>query len=342
MFRGLIIAVGRLFADLSQHRSPLRIATGVALGTSLGFLPIDNLVWFLLVVAVLFLPVHQLSAVAAWFTTSCFGSQVSVIPDALGAWILSLKGVQWFVVQSHAIPWSAWLRLNNTLVVGSLACGFSMLVPNWIALRMLAGLPKRQAADSLDELEHIAGPYRKIPSSSSHPKTPHEPVPSAALAGAVPLPEIVAPSVISSSTVHAAMQTNSPGPTITLRVDPPHASPASDSTTDDESIEQVTLRETFIEVVRLRATQSPLSSPIHDRNDAMLLESKTPTDSATDSPMMSRQCQSTAEATIDSVVTRYSPAHHPLSGPKSSSSLRFLLRHLKSNHRSPDRAETQA
>lgn len=332
MYRGLVIGVGRLFADLSQHRSPFRIAMGGALGTSLGLLPIDNLVWFLLLMAVLFLPVHQLSAVVAWLTTSCLGSYGSVVPDALGAWLLSLKGFQWLVVQSHAIPWSAWLRLNNTLVVGSLACGLSMFFPNWIALRILVGRPNRRVFHPLDELANIAAPYRKMSSSSSRTKTLSDPVASDALAGPASPPTIL---------VSPAMQTIPPAPTIALRVDPPHGSPASDSITEDQSVEQVTLRETFIEVVRLRAPQPPLFSPTPDRNEAMLLESLTPKDSETDSPTVSHQDRSTVEETIDSAVTRYSPAHHQLSGPKSSSSLRFLLRHLKSNHRSPDRAETQ-
>ena len=342
MFRGLFIGVGRLFADLSQHRSPFRIAIGAAMGTSLGFLPIDNLVWFLLLMAVLFLPVHQLSAVAAWLTTSCLGSYGSVVPDALGAWLLSLKGFQWLVVQSHTIPWSAWLRLNNTLVVGSLACGLSMFFPNWIALRILAGRPNRRASDPLDELANIAAPYRKMTSSSSRTRILSDPVSSNALADTSPPPTIVVSPALASTASSPAMQTTPPAPKSTLRVDPPHGSPASDSITEDQSVEQVTLRETFIEVVRLRAPQPPLLSPTHDRNEAMLLESLTPKDSETDSPIESHQARSTAEETIDSVVTRYSPAHHQLSGPKSSSSLRFLLRHLKSNHRSPDRAETQA
>lgn len=341
MFRGLVIAVGRLFADLSRHRSPLRIATGVALGTSLGFLPIDNLVWLLLLVAVLFLPVHQLSAAAAWLSTSLFAGHLSVIPDTLGAWLLSFTGFQWFVVQCHALPWSAWLRLNNTLVVGSLACGLSMLVPNWIALRMLAGRPKREPADPLDELANIAAPYRKIPSSTSRSRSTKAPVASGALDEAANPPTLVAPPVIAATASGPAMQSTSPAKTTTLRVDPPHTSPSSDSTVEDEGFEQVTLRETFIEVVRLRAPQPHLFSQTHDRNDAMLLESKTSIVSVTDSPIVSHQDQSTAEGN-DPVVTRYSPAHHQLSGPKSSTSLRFLLRHLKSNHRSSDRAETQA
>jgi hypothetical protein len=112
---------------------------------------------------------------------------------------------------------------------------------------------------------------------------------------------------------------------------------------DSDDIDQVTIRETFIEVIRLRASQPPLPLPTNDQSNPMILESQQPEllVPVTDNVVSS---MGTAEATTDvkeSIMTRLSPAHQQLSGPKSSNSLRFLLSHLTSHRGAQDCLESE-
>jgi uncharacterized protein (TIGR03546 family) len=344
MFQRLVVSARRFLFEISQHRSPANIATGVALGVSLGFLPIDNLVWVLFLVAILFLPVHQLSAGAAWLMTILLGSQLSGIPNALGEWLLSMDGIRWCVVQWHSLPLGAWFRLNNTLVVGSLACGLILLIPNLVWGRILTRQRRPRSPHPLEELTHEAKSYRKmmLPSIALE-RTDDEPA-KATWSSSSPALLVMAPSPVgpasigtasigtasieplslsdTASTPHASLIPDS------LRVDASHANLESSSTTDDQGVDQLTIRETFIEVVRLRAPQITHPSPTNDRKDTMLVESKTSIAPVLDRVLELQPNASVSATSNDSVVTRYSGAHQQLSGPKSSNSLRFLLRHL--------------
>lgn len=350
MFRGLVTSTHRFLTELTQHRSPGRIAIGLALGTSLGFLPVDNLVWVMLLLSVLFLPVHQLSAIAAWILVGVLGNAFSVVPDAIGDWLLSKDSVRWFVVQLHSVPLGAWFRLNNTLVLGSFAFGLIMLIPNWVAGLALCKRAERQRGHArVDDFADVATVYRKAPVSPSAPAAPI--APSTALAPVAPRAPATVPPTRSEpiatefvSTAETSLESTSRSLPLSLRIDPPHQDfglvPAEESHCSD----QLAIRETFIELVRLRVPQPHPSSPTNDRTDAMLLETKTPSAPLPESPSGLRADGDESNGMIsnDSKTTRYSPAHQQLSGPKSSNSLRFLLRHLTSHRGGHESQETQA
>ncbi len=316
------------------------------MGSTLGFLPMDNLVWALLFVGVLFLPVHQLSAFAAWLFVGLLSSYLSVLPNSLGDWLLSWEAVRWLAVQCHSLPMGAWFRLNNTLVLGSLSFGLMMLISNWFAGRVF-GKPSshRQPAYVFSRIDEPVVAYRKIGSMAPRPEIPSQAQADIAVATnhssaiAITSVEVPIPSVATLPIVETNSAANTrPTRDYSLRMDPPHTSLRDEATKESQGAEksndaeQVTIRETFIEVIRLRATQPLLHSPTNDQSNDMILESQQPEVlvPATDNPVSSN---GTTEATADvkeSVMTRLSPAHQQLSGPKSSNSLRFLLSHLAS------------
>ena len=348
MFRGLVISAGKLRAELSQHRSPDKIAMGVAMGSTLGFLPMDNLVWALLFVGVLFLPVHQLSAFAAWMFVGLLSSYLAVLPNSLGDWLLTWDVVRWLAVQCHGLPMGAWFRLNNTLVLGSLSLGVMMLISNGLARRMFFKRSSlRKSSYIFDRADEPMTVYRKVGSMATQLETQGPAQANGALvtnhSPAIAITSIDPPHPC-EMTVSVALPTRD----YSLRMDPPHqglheeADRGSRDTEESDDIDQVTIRETFIEVIRLRASQPHLHSPTNDQSSPMILESQQPDVlvPATDNVVSSvGATESTSEVT-ESVMTRLSPAHQQLSGPKSSNSLRFLLSHLTSHRSAQDCPES--
>jgi uncharacterized protein (TIGR03546 family) len=357
MFRGLVISAGKLRADLSQHRTPDKIAMGVAMGSTLGFLPMDNLVWALLFVGVLFLPVHQLSAFAAWLFVGLLSSYLSVLPNALGDWLLTWDVVRWLAVRCHGLPMGAWFRLNNTLVLGSLSLGVMMLISNWLARRVFVKQTSlRKSSYIFDRADEPMTVYRKIGSMATQLETQQPAQSDSALltnnSSAIAIASIEAPNPC-EMTVSVA----SPTRDYSLRMDPPHTDPPhtsshqglheeaaweSHNTGESDDIDQVTIRETFIEVIRLRASQPHLHSPTNDQSSPMILESQQPEVlvPATDHVVSSIGTTEATSEVKESVMTRLSPAHQQLSGPKSSNSLRFLLSHLTSHRSAQDCPES--
>jgi uncharacterized protein (TIGR03546 family) len=311
MFRGLVASAHRLLAELSQHRSPDRIAWGMALGTSFGFIPMDNLVSALLLLSILFLPIHQLSAAGAWIATSLVGGVLAGIPETLGSWLLSLGFVQWLVCQCHALPLGPWLRLNNTLVLGGLAFGLMTLIPNWISWRFFARRARDQFVTGLlSDMAENATAYRKA--SSDATQSP-----------------VAAPVPMSMSSASEE-----------LEVEPTPPSIAMGSLQDIEQVESLTLQETFIEVVRLRASLSHFSVPAEVMNNTMILETETASAPQTMSDSVSACADASTTAASVPYTTRCSPAHTLISGPKSSNSLQYLLRHLATHRDSQASAES--
>lgn len=361
MFQGLVVSARRFLFEITQHRSPANMAMGGALGISLGFLPIDNLVWVLFLVAILFLPVHQLSAGAAWLMTILLGDQLSGIPNTFGEWILSMDGVRWCVVQWHSLPLGPWFRLNNTLVVGSLACGLILLIPNLVWGRIVSRQRRPRSIHPLEELTQEAKSYRKMMSPSisreRNDRIDDQPA-KVAWSTSRPAPMVmeqptIGTATIGTATIEPSSQPESPStpqvPLVpySLRIDLSHTDSDSGSSTDEQGtdeqgIDQLAIRETFIEVVRLRAPQPPQPSPRNDRKDTMLVESKTSIASVPDRVMELQSEESAGATSNDSAVTRYSGAHQQLSGPKSSNSLRFLLRHLTTPRRESEPTESEA
>jgi uncharacterized protein (TIGR03546 family) len=326
MFRGLVASAHQLQSEATQHRSPGKIAIGLAMGMSLGLIPLDNLVWFMLLMGVLFLPVHQVAAVSAWVVTSLFSSQLSVVPHALGDWLLSMDGVRGCVRQAQVIPAGAWFRLNNTLVVGSLALGLVSLLPSWVVLLVLGGKSQQRTSPGVDDFSQVATVYRKSSPSIARVTIERE------------LPASQVPFADTTLAENIAV-----APAVSLRVDSAHPDLSSVSNEHDTEANSITIRETFIEVIRLRAPQPPHFSSTNDRKEAMFVETENSiaSISASASETVSQEEPSGTQVN-DAVLTRYSPAHQQLSGPKSSNSLRFLLRHLTSHRNAAEGPESQA
>jgi hypothetical protein len=271
----------------------------------------DNLVSAMLLLGILFLPIHQLSAAGAWITTSLVGGLLGGIPEALGGWLLSQGIVRWLVCQCHALPLGPWFRLNNTLVMGGLSFGLMTLIPNWIFWQFFA----RRAHDQfvtglLSEMVHNATAYRKTLSDAAQS----------------PVANSISMSTSSISKV--------------LRVDPSPPAIAMDSLQDIEQGESLALRETFIEVVRLRTTLFPSSVPADDGRNTMILDTEKASAPQTtrDSAAACPEAPTTTEAAP--FTHRCSPAHSLIVGPKSSNSLQYLLRHLATHRNSQSSAES--
>lgn len=157
----------RLLADASQHATPRCIAAGAAIGGVLGLIPWDSLIAVGLVVAAFVLPIHQLAAVLALLLTSSLHGVVSPIPDAVGGWVLSSSWTLEGLRRIWSVPLVPWLRLNNTMVVGSVCLGTLTAIPHWALLRwcMQPARNARNSAgkadDALDEIALAAAQFRK-------------------------------------------------------------------------------------------------------------------------------------------------------------------------------------
>jgi len=120
-----------------------RLALAVTLGMVIGLIPKDSAIgWGIMAVAIM-LPIPLLATLATALACTFLGLCLDAWTDPLGFWLLTTPSLSpvWTVV--NVSPPAAWLRLNNSVTVGSLALALLATLPTYLATGWLARLVDR-------------------------------------------------------------------------------------------------------------------------------------------------------------------------------------------------------
>jgi uncharacterized protein (TIGR03546 family) len=108
------------------------------IGMVIGLVPKDSaVVWSLMALALL-LPIPLLATTISAVICTCLGLFLDAWTDTLGFWLLTQPALDpvWSRVNTS---WaSAWLRLNNTVTVGSLAIAWAAAGPTYLTTAWIA------------------------------------------------------------------------------------------------------------------------------------------------------------------------------------------------------------
>ena len=152
----------RIIAVLSQYRSPKQIASGVAIGITLGLIPKDNLIALLLIASIAFLRVNQLMACCTGIGIGCLSGWFGPVTAAVGEMLLNRPIVRngvLFLFQFPALPWT---YLDNSVVVGGLAIGLVALAPAYlVCLWSITKATNQLENIALEQVANNAIEYRK-------------------------------------------------------------------------------------------------------------------------------------------------------------------------------------
>ena len=125
----MIANIAALFRALNSNAKPSEIANAFCFGLILGFMPKNNLLWYLLVVLFLFMRINK----GAYLIAMALGSLVSPLLDPLfdrvGYAVLTFAPFEPIFSYLLAVPFVGFTRFNNTIVCGSLVCGIVCYVP---------------------------------------------------------------------------------------------------------------------------------------------------------------------------------------------------------------------
>ncbi|MBO4386905.1 MAG: TIGR03546 family protein [Treponema sp.] len=131
---------------LSNNTAPGQIAHGFALGMILGLLPKDNLLWYLLFVFFFFFRIQRGVFSLSVIIWALIAPLLDPYFDYIGFYILSYEKFQPMFRTLVNIPFVAFTKFNNTVVMGSFVCGICAYIPIYILTRLFVLLWRRYLA----------------------------------------------------------------------------------------------------------------------------------------------------------------------------------------------------
>jgi uncharacterized protein (TIGR03546 family) len=228
---------------LMQHRSPGAIAGGLAFGTMLGLMPKDSLLALCILSLIATLPINQLVACCATIGLTLIETMTWGLTDWIGFHTLSLGAVSSLIGAIYQFPIAPWLRLENTVVMGSFVLGLILWGPCFLLTYRLSS--RFQKSIVVDEVTVLAAAALRYQSSNYTDTRSIDPEPLAVCQPAPHETSSDSPSTVSTESTELVIAASDSHPTEANLPD---------------TAERI-LHETLIEVIRFKrpATHRPTS-----------------------------------------------------------------------------------
>ena len=134
----MIRYIVKMFRALNANANPGEIAHAFSIALLLGFLPKNNLLWYILFVFFLFVRINKGAYFLLLILFSMIASAADPIFNSVGYKILTFPALEGTFSALIEIPFVGFTRFNNTIVMGSLICGIILYVPVYIFGRFFA------------------------------------------------------------------------------------------------------------------------------------------------------------------------------------------------------------
>ena len=158
----MLKAIAKLLGAISSNTRPGAIAHAVSCGVLLGFMPKDNLLWYILFIFILFMNIQR----GAYALSILLGAALTVFLDPLfySVWysILTVESVKPYYASLLDIPFVAFTKFNNTVVMGSFVCGVAAYIPLYVLARLFVWAWRKYLAEKVRKLK-IAAVLKNIP-----------------------------------------------------------------------------------------------------------------------------------------------------------------------------------
>ncbi|AIW88452.1 MULTISPECIES: TIGR03546 family protein [unclassified Treponema] len=149
----------KLLKSLNTNSHPGEIAHAVAIGMLLGFMPKDNVLWYLLFVFFLFVRVNRGAFLLTVLVASLFARFFDPLFDSLGYAVLTFSSLKPVYAALLDIPFVAFTKFNNTIVAGSIVFSLILYIPVYIVIRIFAKSWRTYLAPALARSKFVQALY---------------------------------------------------------------------------------------------------------------------------------------------------------------------------------------
>ena len=158
----MLKAIAKLLGAISSNTRPGAIAHAVSCGGLLGFMPKDNLLWYILFIFILFMNIQRGAYALSILLGAAFTVFLDPLFDSVGYSILTVESVKPYYASLLDIPFVAFTKFNNTVVMGSFVCGVAAYIPLYVLARLFVWAWRKYLAEKVRKLK-IAAVLKNIP-----------------------------------------------------------------------------------------------------------------------------------------------------------------------------------
>ena len=158
----MLKAIAKLLGAISSNTRPGAIAHAVSCGVLLGFMPKDNLLWYILFIFILFMNIQRGAYALSILLGAAFTVFLDPLFDSVGYSILTVASVKPSYASLLDIPFVAFTKFNNTVVMGSFVCGVAAYIPLYVLARLFVWAWRKYLAEKVRKLK-IAAVLKNIP-----------------------------------------------------------------------------------------------------------------------------------------------------------------------------------
>nr|WP_318717424.1 TIGR03546 family protein [uncultured Treponema sp.] len=158
----MLKAIAKLLGAISSNTRPGAIAHAVSCGVLLGFMPKDNLLWYILFIFILFMNIQRGAYALSILLGAAFTVFLDPLFDSVGYSILTIESVKPYYASLLDIPFVAFTKFNNTVVMGSFVCGVAAYIPLYVLARLFVWAWRKYLAEKVRKLK-IAAVLKNIP-----------------------------------------------------------------------------------------------------------------------------------------------------------------------------------
>ena len=119
----MLIFLFKIVGALSAYGKPSQIASAVAFGALLAFIPGGTLLWFLIFIPMFFVRINQAALLGSMGIIRLFASFYDPISEKIGYWLLTKPFLSEPMGHLLSVPGTGWLRLDDSFVSGGLVSG---------------------------------------------------------------------------------------------------------------------------------------------------------------------------------------------------------------------------
>ncbi len=158
----MITALVNFIRALSSNTSPASIGHAFAWGVIFGLMPKNNALWYILFVLIFFMRIQRGVLSLTTIIVSFLAPLADPILDNVGCWILTQDFMQAPMIKIMNIPFVAFTRLDNSIVIGSLAVGLMAYIPVFLLSLIFTRIWRKHLAARFKNLK-IVKAIGKIP-----------------------------------------------------------------------------------------------------------------------------------------------------------------------------------